>query len=601
MINRTTKLRLRRQFRRKRRQVEGISTVAEDHFERHFFKRLSRLYGVRRFLISWFLLLIILASSVVIQLRGLNGYYQSSQPVAGGTFVEGILGSFTNANPLYATSSVDSSVARLLFASLFKYDDKQHLIGDLADSWTVDDRGTHYSVKLKDHLTWQDNYPLTAADVVFTYKSIQNPDTKSPLAGSWQGITVSSKDALTINFDLPSALSSFPYSMTNGIVPKHLLSGIPASQLRSVSFNTSKPVGAGPFKWDAVEVTGDTPENRVEQIALTPNLSYYSAKPSVNKFIIRSFRSEKALLASFKKQELNSMVGLSATPPEFKDKPNIFEYNMPLMGEVMVFLKTTNEVLKDTKIRQALTYATDTAKINTSLGYPVLPARGPLLSTQIGYDKTLNQLPFNLDAANKLLDQAGWPAGKDGLRRKDGKQLKFSLYSQNNPEYSQVVQLLQRQWLKVGVSVDIVLQSDSELQTSISFHNYDSLVFGISLGVDPDVFAFWHSSQADPRLQNRLNFSEYKSTVVDKALEAGRTRSDPAIRAVKYRPFLEAWHNDAPAIALYQPRLLIVTRGQIFGFDKFNLVSSTDRYANVQNWEIHEKKLQKPLTLVVTK
>jgi hypothetical protein len=124
MINRTTRLRWRRRFRRSRKQVEGMSTQAEEQLERHFFKRLARLQSVRRFVIGWLLLFLLLIGGVVSQIRQLGGFYLAPQPVAGGTFVEGMLGSFTNANPLYATTAVDSSVSRLVFGSLFKYDQK---------------------------------------------------------------------------------------------------------------------------------------------------------------------------------------------------------------------------------------------------------------------------------------------------------------------------------------------------------------------------------------------------------------------------------------------------------------------------------------------
>jgi len=137
------------------------------------------------------------------------------------------------------------------------------------------------------------------------------------------------------------------------------------------------------------------------------------------------------------------------------------------------------------------------------------------------------------------------------------------------------------------------MQSDTELQTTLSLHSYDALLYGIELGPDPDVFAYWHSSQADARAQQRLNFSEYKSPASDAALEAGRTRSDPTIRAIKYRPFLEAWRNDAPAISLYQPRFLYVTHGQLFGFEPTVMNSGLDRYANVENWMIREEKTVK--------
>ncbi len=590
MINRKTRLKWRRRVRHSRGRVEGMGTQAEEHLERHFFKRLSRLYDIRRFLLSWILLVLLLIGGVVMQIRGLSAYYLIERPVAGGTFTEGILGSFTNANPLYATGSVDSGVARLVFASLFKYDQNHQLIGDLAESYTVNEKGDLYTVYLKPNLMWQDDYPLTAADIVFTYQSIQNPDTKSPLAASWRGISLTAIDARTIDFALPNALSAFPYSLTNGIVPKHLLAGIPAAQLRSISFNTARPVGAGPFKWSAIEMSGGTPETREQRIALLPNETYHGGKPKLSQFIIRSFHDERQLLDSFNSKELNAMAGLSSLPEELGKDANIYEHNIPLLSEVMVFLKNSSEILQDVKVRQAITRGTDVATINSSLGYPVLPARSPLLMSHVGYDKTLTQLPFDSAEAQRLLEEAGWKMGADGVRAKGDKKLSISLYTQNNNEYTLVAQALQKQWRAIGVDTSVYLQSDDELQPTLVNHSYDTLLYGIGLGVDPDVFAYWHSSQANVLVQNRLNFSEYQSTAADAALEAGRTRADPVLRAIKYRPFLETWRNDAPGIALYQPRFLYVTRGHVFGFEPRSLSTGTDRYVAVEKWMIREQK-----------
>lgn len=239
MIDRTTKLRWRRRVRHSKRQVEDLGVQAEEQLERHFIRRLHRLWEVRRFVLTWLLLLSLMITGVVFQNRRLSGHYQSLQPVPGGSFTEGIIGAFTNANPLYASGAVDASVSKLVFAGLMKYDQSNHLVGDLAEKWTVDDRGLHYTVTLRPNLVWQDGQSLTADDVVFTYQTIQNPDAKSPFLGSWQGIKVDAKNARTVEFTLPNVLASFPYSLTNGIVPKHLLNNIPPTQLRSVRFNTA--------------------------------------------------------------------------------------------------------------------------------------------------------------------------------------------------------------------------------------------------------------------------------------------------------------------------------------------------------------------------
>ncbi len=591
MIDRTTRLRWRRRYRKGRRQVEDIGQQAEQQLERHLIRRLSRLWEVRRFIIAWILLLALLSGGVVMQTRALSQYYQTLQPIPGGTYTEGILGSFTDANPLYATGTVDSSVARLVFAGLFKYDAKNQLVGDLAQKWSVDGTGKIYTVKLKPNLRWQDGKPLTAADVVFTYKVIQNPDAKSALASSWQGIDVSAPDAGTVKFVLPNALVSFPYSMTNGLIPEHLLSGLPLAQLRSVSFNTTHPVGAGPFKWETIEVSGDTPETREERLALLPNELYVGGMPKLGRFVIRAIHNDKQLITSFRNQELNAAVGLEQVPDNLSK--DVQDYNLPLTSEVMVFLKNSQEILSDVRVRQALVKATDVNEVVRSLGYPVISAREPFLHNQAGFTTAVQQFSTNVNEANKLLDDAGWSMGADGVRHKDKHTLSFRLYTESTSEYALVSQILQRQWRAVGVDAQVLLQPGSDLQSSIAFHTYDALLYGISIGPDSDIFAYWHSSQADLRSPNRLNFSEYKSKTADQALEAGRTRSDTALRTVKYKAFLDAWRNDAPAIVLYQPRFLYLTHGSVFGLSANTINTGPDRFSNVENWMIRQAKTTK--------
>jgi peptide/nickel transport system substrate-binding protein len=296
---------------------------------------------------------------------------------------------------------------------------------------------------------------------------------------------------------------------------------------------------------------------------------------------------------SFRHQELNAMSGLTVLPDELAKSKTTIEYNVPITGEVGVFFRMSNDVLKDVKVRQALTRAVDQEALLDGVGYPLLAVHGPLLGTHTGYAKDLVQPASDKNAANALLEEAGWKKGANGIRTKDGKPLTFHLYSQSSSEYAYITQALQREWRSIGVDVDVLLQSDIDLQKTAADHSYDALLYGISLGADPDVFAYWHSSQADVRTMSRLNFSEYSSGVADKALEAGRTRLEPELRVVKYRPFLEAWRNDAPAMMLYQPRYLYITRSKVYNLEPKLFNTGTDRYANVQNWMIRVEKVSK--------
>lgn len=592
MINRTTKLRWRRKFRRSRHQVEDLGVQAEEQIERHFFKRLSRLAGVRRFLLAWTMLMLLLVSITAYQLTALSPYYQSLQPVRGGTFAEGVIGNFTNANPLYATGPVDSAVARLVFAGLLTYDQKNNLVGDLAEKWVVNESGTVYTVTLKPNLRWHDGQELTAKDVAFTFNTIQNPDAKSPLFSSWQGITVTAATKQIVTFTLPNALSAFPHSLVTGIIPAHKLADTPAAQLRATQFNTESPIGSGPFVWNAVEVSRDS-SVREGKIGLLANPSYHRGEPALEQFVIHFFTDESRMIASFGRNEITAMSSVSTVPDTLSIDPTIKQHNVPLTAQVMVFFKNSNPVFADKRVRQALVQAVNQNNLLDNLGFPVITARQPFLQDHPGYDPALNQLAYNKDKAAALLTEAGWILGSDGIRVKDGKQLTFGLYSESTSEFAYVTQKLQGDWGKIGVKVEVLLQPDSDLQTTVTYHNYDALLYGISLGPDPDVYAYWGSTQADERAANRVNFSEYKSAVADKALEGGRTRSDPTLRAVKYKPFLEVWRDDAPALALYQPRYLYITRDPFSGFDLTTINTATDRYTNVQNWKIRQAKVDK--------
>lgn len=590
MLSRAYKLRVRRRLRLQKRQVGELGAQAEMHLENNFFKRLERLAVVKRFLFSWVLLIALLTGSVVFQSRSLSSYYQTLQPVPGGTYAEGMLGSFTNANPVYATGLVDASVSKLIFAGLFTYDTHGQLVGDLANNFTVDDRGTTYTVQLKQGLTWHDSAPLTADDVVFTYQVIQNADAHSPLYTSWQGVTVTAKDAHTVVFALPNPLISFPYSMTNGIIPKHILGNVPMVDMRTNAFNTANPIGAGPFAWQAIQVDGGSADTRQEQIALKPFLEYHAGAPKLRGFVLRTFRNTERLIQSFERREVNAVVGLSEVPAELQRDPNIWAYNIPLTAQVMTFFRSSQGVLADAKVRQALVRAADTTAIIDDLHYPTLPVREPLLRGQVGYNPSFFQPDYDPVAASSLLDGQGWQLGADGLRRKDGTVLSFSLYAQSGGEYEKVARALQRQWRAVGIDARVVLQDEANFQNTLAYHGYDALLFGISVGSDSDVFVYWHSSQADERLPVRLNFSEYKSGVADSALEAGRTRSDPALRSAKYQPFLQAWQADAPALGLYQPRFLYVTHGPVYGLSERPINTDANRFDNVHSWMIREAR-----------
>jgi peptide/nickel transport system substrate-binding protein len=255
----------------------------------------------------------------------------------------------------------------------------------------------------------------------------------------------------------------------------------------------------------------------------------------------------------------------------------------------MTFFNTSHPILNDINVRRALVSGVDRNNISNILEFPVKASDSPLLPAQLGYDPSIVEFGYDQNNASQLLDNAGWVSGGNA-RTKDGKPLKLTLAAQDTPAYTQVAQYLQTQWSKVGVRVDVRYYSSDDLQKAVvPSHDYDILLYGISLGVDPDVFAYWDSSQASISSQGHLNLSEYRSRAADQALESSRTRADADLRVTKYKAFLTAWVNDAPALALYQPNMIYVSRGPVFNYERKQANSSADRFYNVDQWMIRQR------------
>jgi peptide/nickel transport system substrate-binding protein len=589
MINRATKLRWRRRIKRSKLQVEDYNQSAEMILQKNLFRRLDRLSYVRRFILSWIGLVVLLIVITVVQAFSMDRYYQSITYVPGGNFYEGAIGSFTNVNPLFANGDVNTTVSKLLFPGLFKYDQDNQLVGDLAQSWSVDASGQNYTVILKKNLKWQDGQPLTADDVVYTYSTIEDPDTQSDLFNDWYGIKVTTVNSSTVMFSLPSPLSSFPYALTNGIIPKHILADTLDVDLQSSNFNDINPIGSGPFKLQTIQSKDNLSTNPQLQITLTPNLKYYGGTAKLNSYNLLTYSNQSKMISAFEKQDIQAMAGIDSVPNILYKDNTVDVYNIPITAETMLFYRNLATNLNSTSIRKALTEAINTTQVINQLQYPTITLHGPFLPSQFTYNPTYNQSTNNLVDANKLLDSLGWLKTSNGYRFKDKQQLEFSLYTPNTPDYENVANNLVDQWKAVGVKVQLhYLQSSLDIKNAIAEKSYDMILYSIDVGVDPDVLPYWYSSQAVADAVPGLNLSQYESTTADNSLASGRTRFTQSLRIVKYQPFSTAWQSDYPALALYEPNYIFVTRPKIDGFNQQMVNDGVDIYSNVNNWEIKQ-------------
>lgn len=589
MFSKYSRLKARRKLRSYNKSIQSKVEDANMQLERHLFRRNHNWKYAKRFIFSWMMLMLILAVGTFIQIKGLDKTYLVTKPSVGGVYSEGIVGNLKNANPLYATTSVDNAVSELVFSSLLTYNDENKLVGDIAKKWKAEANAKVYTITLRDDVYWHDGEKLTADDVVFTYKTILNPDAQSNLYNSWRSVKVEKVDDLNVKFTLKNSFSPFLHYLTDGIVPEHLLADVDPDQLRSNNSFNNKLVGSGPFKMVDIKVQGDADDRR-ESIQFVKNDKYYRGEVQLDGFNIKTYgddkEAEEALLGK-------DVIGVSVSTNDLLSNPSLDTLKFDQTGALMLFINTQQGGLKDVKLRKALISATQPQSVSDKLPYPTIPVREALLEGQVGYNGDYKQLPPNAAEVDKLLNELGWllPEGSQ-YRMKDGKELSLKLVSENSPEYSDFASEVQRQWAEYGIKTEVVLEDSAELtNNSLDNKDYDVLLYAINIGPDPDVYPYWHSSQAKEDAKPGLNLSRYESAKADLSLESGRSRVDSKLRAAKYAPFLEAWRADVPAIGIHQPVYLYTTNAPLYGLPEASINTPSDRYRSVHNWQINTNKV----------
>lgn len=574
-------------------KLKTIEGATLKHAHRFIVRRFKNLQEVRRHALSWLLLVVLLSVAVLWQTTQMTQAYTQEVPSEGTTYTEGVFGAVDNLNPIFASTPAERAVARLVFARLLTYDDKGDLVGELAQSWSVEPKENKvYTLTLKPNARWHDGVPITSKDVVYTFSAIKDANTRSPLYSSWRNIAVEAVDKQTVRFILPTPYAPFPNALAVGVLPEHILGKMRPSELRNTAYNRAPTVGSGAFTFQDMRALDNGRTHHL--IRMAANTDYFLGTPKLSRFHLHAYNDRDQLVGAFRSQEISAVDNLSTQQLKtLGDSRGAEHLEAPLYNGVYAFLKTDNPLLQDLKVRQALQFATDRTKVTALLDNRVEPLAGPLLPGQLGYQKNLQQPAVNHAKAGELLDAAGWKLGKDGKRMKDGQPLKLQLVTISSSDYPAIAQELMNEWSKVGITFESQLVRPDDFQQNVIVPRaYDVLIYEISIGKDPDVYAYWHSSQANER---GFNLSNYKSARADDALDSARTRLDSALRTAKYQTFTEGWLADVPAIGLYRPSLSYVQTRNITSFKPRPLVEQIDRYFNVRYWSSGKERLNQTL------
>jgi peptide/nickel transport system substrate-binding protein len=574
------RFRYRRSLRRLRRTGRLVHKNVTQYVTRHIWGKWHQLRVVRRFLLLWWLLAAVALVGLVQQMGALVRVGQVAVALPGGTYTEAAVGTVHSLNPLLPESVAASDVNRLIFSGLTRYNSKRQVVPDLA-TWDVSTDGKTYTFHLRHGVKWHDGVPFTSADVAFTLAAIQNPDSRSPLASSWEGVKVDTKDDYTVVFTLPQALNSFLDSTTVGIVPRHILESVDPSSLREADFNQD-PVGTGPFKLKTF-----APSAKV--IELTANPNYFLGKPKLDEFDFKFYNSPAETLRAYAQRQVTSPGRIYPDASLQQLQAGLRQYNFTLPEAQTLFFANGDPVLADKDLRSILSRSINRQQVlEQATGSQGATLTQPLLPGQLGYTNKYAPAPLDPAAARHALDAAGWVQTKPGaVRTKAGAKLELKLATLSGGELERAAKEIKRQWSQLGIDVHITATDRDQLQQSyMRPRNFQMLLYGLNLGSDPDVYSFWHSSQiSDPG----VNLSAYNSPDADRALEAGRIKSDPAIRSGKYDAFLKAWDADSPAAVLYQTGYTYATSDTVAGISAQRLVVPADRFYGVERWTVRQR------------
>jgi ABC-type transport system substrate-binding protein len=379
---------------------------------RRFFKVLNHKERIVFSVLSFFFL----ASGLTLFF---NFYFNNTeiQPAMGGSFVEGVVGQPRFINPVYSSvSDVDQDLVELIFSGLLKYDENSKIVPDLAKSYDIKNNGRVYEVYLKDDLFWSDGQPLTANDVVFTIKTIQTSDYKSPQIASWIGVEVEKISDQAVRFTLKNPYESFLENLTQKIIPQHVWKDTSPENFPLTIYNL-KPTGSGPYKLKSFK---QDDLGKIISLELIRNQEYYGKAPYLDKISFRFFDSEEQLLRAAQRNEIQGLSVFDADRYQALKSVGFQDFHLSLPRYFAIFFNPEkSDVLSDKNVRQALNYGTDKSELvdKALFGYGQIIS-SPVLPDFYGFSQPTKDYSFDQETAQMLLDKAGFIKTESGLRQK---------------------------------------------------------------------------------------------------------------------------------------------------------------------------------------
>lgn len=479
-----------------------------------------------------------------------------------GTLVFSLGGEVSVLNPILSTDSSSASVEDLIFAGLARVNEKLEIIPDMAQSWTTSKDGRVWIIYLKRNIKWHDGVEFTAQDVKFTFDSILNPKVnsvrRSDLIIDGSPIRFRVINKYTIEAILPKPFAPFLSRLAASIIPKHIYE---KEDINTSKFNR-RPIGTGPFKFSEWK-TGD-------YIKVVRNDSYFKGKPLLAAVKFKIIPDENATLVAFEANEIDSCGVPAKDYKRMKLNRNVNVYEYDSLLYTYLGLNNDKPIFKEKQVRQAIAYAINKDQI-ISLVLKKLGTKAfcPMAPVSWSYSDDVSRFDYNPQKAQKILEGLGYKKGQDGYLYKNGKRFEFTcIVNQGNKDRERAAVIIGQQLKKVGIKMDISVVEWAALLKILNNPNpkkdFDAIIMGWSLGIDPDSYSIWHSSQY-PR---GFNFIKYKNPKVDRLLERGRVELNKNKRKIIYGEIYKEISFDQPYVFLWYPKNVIAVSKKVHGLSR---------------------------------
>ncbi len=532
-------------------------------------------------------------------------------PVRGGEYVEGLIGAPKHINPLYSSiNDVDNDISSLIFSSLYKRDGRGGLKEDLLESISLSEDETEYTIKIKANVFWHDGETLDADDVIFTINTLSDSRYQSPLRSSLAGITVSKIDDLTIKINLSQPYGAFKALLTFGIMPAHLWEQLSPESFLIKDLNI-RPIGSGPYKFK--RLLKDDSLGKILFIELVPNNEYYGSIPYIEKITFKFFPNFEELIVALNE---NLVSGIAYLPKEMKEQvaaQNSLNFHKLNLAQALSlnFNSKENSFLEKKNTRQALAYALDREQIVKDVFLDnARVLNSPILPESFAYKGDIKKYFYDKTEALSLLEKDDWTLatvtvddlvdgeGEDRIEKKLGPGFWMARENEddeieyfiielsviNTIDNLKIAKLVKKYWEEIGVKTIVKEYSSKEINGEIIRNrNYQSLLYTQSLSFDPDVYAFWHSSQA---VTGGNNISNYFNGEVDRLLSGARVISDEGLRQEMYFEFQDILVEEVPAIFISSPKYTYIQKKDIKNFNVTSISNPSDRFSNILDWYI---------------